>query len=132
VPLMEELFWRSFLMRWIQAARFEAVVPQRVGLKAVLLSTFVFVLAHTLWLAAALYAADFSSQTGALRGYDVDRGVLAAAISPAISSTNMPETASDSAGMLKKIAPRPSRNAVRIPTHRKPPMNVKRRPVLTT
>jgi uncharacterized protein len=52
VPLMEELFWRSFLMRWIQSPQFEAVVPQRVGAKAIVLSTFVFVLAHTLWLAA--------------------------------------------------------------------------------
>ena len=54
VPVMEELFWRSFLMRWIENAQFEAVVPQRVGLKAVLLSTFVFMLAHTLWLAAVI------------------------------------------------------------------------------
>ena len=54
VPVMEELFWRSFLMRWIQSPQFESVVPQRVALKAVLLSTFVFVLAHTLWLAAAI------------------------------------------------------------------------------
>ncbi len=52
VPVMEELFWRSFLMRWLQAPAFEAVQPMHVGLKAVLLSTFVFVLAHTLWLAA--------------------------------------------------------------------------------
>ncbi len=54
VPLMEELFWRSFLMRWIADARFESVEPRRVGLRALLLSTFVFVLAHTLWLAAAI------------------------------------------------------------------------------
>ena len=54
VPVMEELFWRSFLMRWIENAQFEAVLPQRVGLKAVLLSTFVFMLAHTLWLAAVI------------------------------------------------------------------------------
>jgi len=54
VPVMEELFWRSFLMRWIQSPQFESVVPQRVALKAVLLSTFVFVLAHTLWLAAII------------------------------------------------------------------------------
>jgi CAAX prenyl protease-like protein len=54
VPVMEELFWRSFLMRWIERAQFEAVLPQRVGLKAVVLSTFVFMLAHTLWLAAIL------------------------------------------------------------------------------
>ncbi len=52
VPLMEELFWRSFLMRWIQSPQFEALVPQRVAVKAVVLSTFVFMLAHTLWLAA--------------------------------------------------------------------------------
>lgn len=52
VPVMEELFWRSFLMRWIEHPGFERVDPQRVGLRAVLLSTFVFTLAHTLWLAA--------------------------------------------------------------------------------
>ncbi|MDP2007218.1 MAG: CAAX prenyl protease-related protein [Rubrivivax sp.] len=52
VPVMEELFWRSFLMRWLQAPVFEAVPPRSVGLRAVVLSTFVFVLAHTLWLAA--------------------------------------------------------------------------------
>jgi len=52
VPVMEELFWRSFLMRWVQSPQFESVVPQQVRLKAVVLSTFVFVLAHTLWLAA--------------------------------------------------------------------------------
>ncbi len=52
VPVMEELFWRSFLMRWFDNATFEGVAPQRVGLRAVVLSTFVFMLAHTLWLAA--------------------------------------------------------------------------------
>jgi CAAX prenyl protease-like protein len=52
VPLMEELFWRSFLMRWIEHPVFERVDPQRVGLRAVVLSTFIFMLAHTLWLAA--------------------------------------------------------------------------------
>lgn len=54
VPLMEELFWRSFLMRWIVQGNFLAVPPQRAGVKAVLLSTFVFTLAHTQWLAAAI------------------------------------------------------------------------------
>jgi len=54
VPVMEELFWRSFLMRWIAHPVFEGVDPRRVGLKAIVLSTFVFTLAHTLWLAAAL------------------------------------------------------------------------------
>ncbi len=54
VPVMEELFWRSFLMRWIEAPAFAGVDPQRVGLRAIVLSTFVFTLAHTLWLAAAV------------------------------------------------------------------------------
>jgi CAAX prenyl protease-like protein len=39
-------------MRWIQQPVFESVSPAQVGLRAVVLSTFVFVLAHTLWLAA--------------------------------------------------------------------------------
>jgi hypothetical protein len=54
VPLMEELFWRSFLMRWIDRPIFESVDPQTVSLKAVVLSTFVFTLAHTQWLAAVV------------------------------------------------------------------------------
>ena len=54
VPVMEELFWRSFLMRWVQSPQFESVPPQRVGLKAIVLSTFIFMLAHTLWLAAVI------------------------------------------------------------------------------
>lgn len=54
VPVMEELFWRSFLMRWIQAPAFEGVQPAAVGLRAIVLSTFVFMLAHTLWLAAII------------------------------------------------------------------------------
>ena len=52
VPVMEEIFWRSFLLRWFQHPVFESVAPARVGLKAVVLATFLFVLAHTLWLAA--------------------------------------------------------------------------------
>ncbi|RQP24612.1 CAAX prenyl protease-related protein [Piscinibacter terrae] len=54
VPVMEELFWRSFLMRWIDKPQFETVVPQQVTMKAIVLSTFVFMLAHTLWLAAII------------------------------------------------------------------------------
>lgn len=54
VPLMEELFWRSFLMRWIASPQFQSVDPQRAGLRAIVLSTFVFMLAHTLWLAAII------------------------------------------------------------------------------
>jgi hypothetical protein len=41
VPVMEELFWRSFLMRWIASPRWEGVDPRAVGLRAIVLSTFV-------------------------------------------------------------------------------------------
>ena len=41
-------------MRWLERPVFEGVDPRRVGLKAIMLSTFVFTLAHTLWLAAVI------------------------------------------------------------------------------
>lgn len=52
VPVMEELFWRSFLMRWVDNPDFEKIDPRAVTLKAVGMSTAVFMLAHTQWLAA--------------------------------------------------------------------------------
>jgi uncharacterized protein len=53
VPLMEELFWRSFVMRWVDDATFERVAPNSVSARAIVVSTFAFVLVHTQWLAAA-------------------------------------------------------------------------------
>ncbi|CAN6484449.1 unnamed protein product [Victoria cruziana] len=52
VPVMEELFWRSFLMRWIDNPDFQQVSPRTVSFKALALSTLAFATAHTLWLAA--------------------------------------------------------------------------------
>jgi CAAX prenyl protease-like protein len=52
VPVMEEMFWRGFLMRWLERPEFEAVDPRRVALRAIVISTGLFMLAHTLWLAA--------------------------------------------------------------------------------
>jgi CAAX prenyl protease-like protein len=52
VPVMEELFWRSFLMRWIDNPDFEKVDPAQVSPRAIALSTLVFMLAHTQWLGA--------------------------------------------------------------------------------
>lgn len=51
VPVMEELFWRSFLMRWIENPDFLAVNPAQVGIKALGISAALFALAHSLWLA---------------------------------------------------------------------------------
>ncbi len=51
VPLMEELFWRSFLMRWIDKRDFLSLKPSSVSWFAVLASSTVFALAHELWVA---------------------------------------------------------------------------------
>lgn len=54
VPVMEELFWRSFIMRWIDKPEFEEVDPRAASWKAVLGSSGLFMLAHPLWLAAVI------------------------------------------------------------------------------
>ncbi len=51
VPVMEELFWRSFVMRWIDATDFRAHAAARTSLKAVLLSSLVFGVEHQMWFA---------------------------------------------------------------------------------
>jgi uncharacterized protein len=53
VPIMEELFWRSFLMRWIDKPdNFQALDPKQATWLAMALSSGVFALAHSQWLAA--------------------------------------------------------------------------------
>ncbi len=54
VPVMEELFWRSFILRWIERTRFLDVDPRSVGWKALLFSSAVFAMEHRLWLAGLL------------------------------------------------------------------------------
>ena len=54
VPLMEELFWRSLVMRWLEDADFLAVDPARIGWRAVLLSSIAFGLEHSQWAAGML------------------------------------------------------------------------------
>jgi CAAX prenyl protease-like protein len=54
VPVMEELFWRSLIMRWLEDAEFSAVTPARVGIRALLLSSLAFGLEHSQWFAGAL------------------------------------------------------------------------------
>ncbi|MEI6299861.1 MAG: CAAX prenyl protease-related protein [Betaproteobacteria bacterium] len=51
VPVMEELFWRSFVMRWIDAHDFLELSPARVSLRAQLITAALFALEHQQWLA---------------------------------------------------------------------------------
>jgi hypothetical protein len=54
VPVMEELFWRSFLMRWIERQDFLTVPAAQVGLRAILISSALFGSEHSLWFAGIL------------------------------------------------------------------------------
>jgi len=54
VPVMEELFWRSLLMRWIDARDFLSLDARRVSAMAVALSSALFALEHSLWLAGLI------------------------------------------------------------------------------
>jgi len=54
VPVMEELFWRSFLMRWLASRDFLAIDPRRTTLAAIAISSALFASEHSLWLAGFL------------------------------------------------------------------------------
>ena len=54
VPVIEELFWRSFLIRWLIDQDFRSVPIGRVTPMAAIVSALLFALAHPEWLPAAL------------------------------------------------------------------------------
>jgi CAAX prenyl protease-like protein len=55
VPVMEELFWRSFLLRWIDSPRnFLAADPRKAGLAAFAISSALFASEHSLWFAGLI------------------------------------------------------------------------------
>ncbi len=51
VPIMEELFWRSFIMRWFDNRDFLSVDPEKISSFAYVGSACLFALEHNLWLA---------------------------------------------------------------------------------
>ena len=59
VPVMEELFWRSFLMRWIDARDFLAMDPRQASRMAFALSCGLFALEHAAWFAGLLAGAAY-------------------------------------------------------------------------
>jgi CAAX prenyl protease-like protein len=60
VPVMEELFWRSFLLRWITDADFEKVDPSQVGWKSFIITIILFGFEHNLWLAGIVAGFAYS------------------------------------------------------------------------
>lgn len=54
VPVMEELFFRSFLMRWLEKPDFRSVAPEQIHWHYLLAVSAVFAIEHTLWFAGLL------------------------------------------------------------------------------
>jgi CAAX prenyl protease-like protein len=61
VPVMEELFWRSYLMRWIEAADFQKVNPAHIKCKSFVVTVILFGFEHNLWLAGIVAGAVYSA-----------------------------------------------------------------------
>ena len=55
VPLVEELFWRGFLLRWLVDPEWERVPLGYFTFSSCALVTLMFTLAHPEWIAAAIY-----------------------------------------------------------------------------
>ncbi|WP_295997836.1 CAAX prenyl protease-related protein [Rugamonas sp.] len=60
VPLMEEVFWRSFLMRWLCDTNFLQVDPRRVNVRIFIATVILFGFEHNLWLAGIVAGAAYS------------------------------------------------------------------------
>jgi uncharacterized protein len=60
VPLMEELFWRSFLIRYLISPRFDTVPLGSFSMLSFLATTVLFGLEHHLWLAGMVAGAAYT------------------------------------------------------------------------
>jgi uncharacterized protein len=83
VPVMEELFWRSFLMRWLDNNDFLTLDPARVTLQSAGIAALIFGFEHNLWLAGIVAGAAYSwlyvrqrSLWAAVIAHAVTNGVL--------------------------------------------------------
>jgi CAAX prenyl protease-like protein len=60
VPVMEELFWRSFVLRWIDQPDFLRLDPAQAGLRGFVTSVVLFGFEHNLWLAGIVAGVAYS------------------------------------------------------------------------
>jgi CAAX prenyl protease-like protein len=51
VPIMEELFWRAFLLRWIVTPDFTTLDPAQASWKSIAVTVVLFGFEHNQWLA---------------------------------------------------------------------------------
>lgn len=61
VPVMEELFWRSFLQRWVESPDFEKLDPSHLKWKGLIITVVLFGFEHNLWLAGMVAGAAYSA-----------------------------------------------------------------------
>ena len=61
VPVMEELFWRSYLLRRIASQDFLRIAPRAAGIGAFALSSALFATEHSLWFAGLLAGAAYNA-----------------------------------------------------------------------
>ncbi len=85
VPVMEELFWRSFLTRWLDNPRFQTVDPGAITLRAIAIGALLFGVEHNLWFAGIVaglaYAALYKWQRklwSPILAHGVTNGLLGA------------------------------------------------------
>lgn len=83
VPVMEELFWRSFLIRWLDNTNFEDVDPRAIRLQSVAIGALLFGFEHNLWLAGIVAGLAYSvlymrqrSLWSAIVAHAVTNGIL--------------------------------------------------------
>jgi CAAX prenyl protease-like protein len=81
VPLMEELFWRSFLLRWIDHSKFLQIDPMRISNRAFLIVATLFALEHNLVLAG------FVAGVGYNYLYQVERNLWAPLMAHTLTNT---------------------------------------------
>lgn len=70
VPVVEELFWRSFLLRWIDTRDFTSADPRTASLTAFALCSALFASEHSMWLAGLVAGMAYNTlyiRTGNLR-----------------------------------------------------------------
>ena len=60
LPLMQELFWRSFLMRSMDPPDFLKVNPGQVKMTSVIVAVILFGVEHNLWLAGIVAGVVYS------------------------------------------------------------------------
>jgi len=90
VPVAEELFWRSFLLRWIDRRRFLDLDPQAASLKAFAICSGLFALEHAQWFAglfAGIIYTGVYMKSGNLRAPIVSHAITNAALAFYILAT---------------------------------------------